>query len=236
MLQSLWPWIHINILVVAMARCHGVGGWVGRVAGDELSIEYCIQPMGLWELRTVVDIGSWASLCAPSPLLPSCFWHDSDPERGAVCCGSHLHTCHEKTAVGRHNIISAAEREGKACRAPQPLLFTLPKSSTPGHRHNGQTFFYDKNIQKLPSHTTMWVCHCMACETRSGEKLQASRSAERKFYTPGWICHGGCSLPTAVYKAALMLELCAFRKAAAQQPWRDLLFFFRGNVRKLNLV
>lgn len=150
MLQSLWPWIHVNILLVAKARCRGVGGWVGRVGGDELSIEYCIQLLGLWELweaMPVVDIGSWASLCAPSPLLPSCFWHDSDPEPGAVCCGSHLHTCHEKTAVVRHNIISAAEREGKACRALQPLLFTLPKSSTSGHRHNGQTFFfYDKDM------------------------------------------------------------------------------------------
>lgn len=154
MLQSLWPRTHVNILLVAVARCRGVGGWGGR-RGDELSIEYCIQLWELWELREampVVDIGSWASLCAPSTLLPSCFWHYSDPGPGAVCCGSHLHTCHEKTAVVRHNIISAAEREGKACRALQPLLFTLPKSSTLGHRHNGQTFFffYDKDVQKLP--------------------------------------------------------------------------------------
>lgn len=126
--------------------------------GDPLSIEYCVRPWELWELREavpVVDIGSWALLCAPSPLLPSCFWHYSDPEPGAVCCGSHLHTCHEKAAVVRHNIISAAEREGKACRRGlQPLLFTLPKSSTWGHRHNGQTFFFffhnDKDMQKLP--------------------------------------------------------------------------------------
>lgn len=28
-----------------------------------------------------VDIHFSASLCAPSPLLPSCFWHSSDPGR-----------------------------------------------------------------------------------------------------------------------------------------------------------
>lgn len=145
MLPSLWPPTHINILLVAVARCRGVGGWEGWQGGGELSIEYCIQLWELGELREavpVVDIGSRSLLCAPSTLLPSCFWQDSDPGPGAVCCGSHLHTCHEKTAVVRHNIISAAEREGKACRALQPPLFTLPKSSTLGHRHNGQTFFF----------------------------------------------------------------------------------------------
>lgn len=43
----------------------------------------------------------------------------------AVCCGSHLHTCHEETAVARHNIISAAEREGKACIAVTRSVYPL---------------------------------------------------------------------------------------------------------------
>lgn len=78
-----------------------------------------------------------------------------------VCCGSYLHTCHEETAVARHNIISAAEREGKAC-IDVPPLFTLPKSSAPGHLYNGRTFFYDKDVQKLPppSKAPMaWTCN-----------------------------------------------------------------------------
>lgn len=65
----------------------------------------------------------------------------------AVCCGSHLHTCHKKTAVVRHNIISAAERKGKACIVP-PCLLSLRvqlQGICTMDKH-----FYDKDVQKLP--------------------------------------------------------------------------------------
>ncbi len=89
----------------------------GQVLRGNSQLNIVSSFLGAQGAVSCVDIRFSASLCTPSPLLPSCFWHSSDPGPSAVCCGSHLHTCHEKTAVVRHNIISAAEREGKACVA-----------------------------------------------------------------------------------------------------------------------
>lgn len=98
----------------------------GQVLRGNSQLNIVSSFLGAQGAVSCVDFGFSASLCAPSPLLPSCFWHSSDPGLGAVCCGSHSHTCHEKTAVDRHNIISAAEREGKACIAgPPPSVYSL---------------------------------------------------------------------------------------------------------------
>ena len=98
--------------------------WWPGVEG-KFSIEYCIQLSGgFWELYIVwifISPPRYAPVSSPSVL----FLAFLRSEASAVCCGSDLHTCHEKTAVARHNIISAAEREGKACIAvPPPSVYS----------------------------------------------------------------------------------------------------------------
>lgn len=97
--------------------------WWPGVEG-KLSIEYCIQLSG--SPGSCILCGySFLRLAMRSVSSPSVLFLAllrSGP--GAVCCGSHLHTCHEKTAVVRHNIISAAEREGKACVAVPPSVYS----------------------------------------------------------------------------------------------------------------
>lgn len=141
MSQAVWLWrrTHINILLMLVARC-----WAKNSQSNIVS-----SFLGVWEAVFCVDIRFPASLCAPSPLLPSCFWHCSDPRPSAVCCGSHLHTCHEKTAVARHNIISAAEREGKACVAVPPSVYS-PSEFNSGASVQWTNIFMIKTCKSWP--------------------------------------------------------------------------------------
>lgn len=94
--------------------------WWPGVEG-KLSIEYCIQLSG--SLGSCVLCGysfprlAMRSVSSPSVLFLALL-------RSGPSCGSHLHTCHEKAAVVRHNIISAAEREGKACVAVPSSVYS----------------------------------------------------------------------------------------------------------------
>lgn len=143
----------------------------------KFSIEYCIQLSGSSGSCILCGYSFLRLAMRPvsSPSVLFLAFLRSGPS--AVCCGSLLHTCHEKTAVARHNIISAAEREGKACEAIPLPLFTLPKSSTPGHLYNGQTFFTIKTCK------TCRPLHVRRRVTQPRGNLWESRSAERKFYT-----------------------------------------------------
>lgn len=135
------------------------------------------------ELYLVWIFVSLPCYAPPSPLLPSCFWHPSDSGPSAVCCGSHLHTCHGETAVVQHNIISAAEREGKACEAIPSSVYSAWEFSS-GASVQWTNIFYDKDVQKLPP-TPHPPPHALTPRhvTRSWLNLWESRGAERKFYT-----------------------------------------------------
>lgn len=90
----------------------------------KFSIEYCIQLSGSSGSCILCGYSFLRLAMRPvsSPSVLFLAFLRSGPS--AVCCGSHLHTCHEKTAVVRHNIISAAEREGKACVAVPPSVYS----------------------------------------------------------------------------------------------------------------
>lgn len=104
---------HINILLMLVARCWGeILNWILYPAFWELGELYIV-----W---IFISPPRYAPVSSPSVLFLA--FLRSEPS--AVCCGSHLHTCHEKTAVVRHNIISAAEREGKACIAVPPSVYS----------------------------------------------------------------------------------------------------------------
>lgn len=83
----------------------------------KFSIEYCIQLSGSSGSCILYGYSFLRLAMHPvsSPSVLFLAFLRSGPS--AVCCGSHLHTCYEETAVVQHNIISAAEREGKACEA-----------------------------------------------------------------------------------------------------------------------
>lgn len=195
------------------------GGWVWRVAGDGLSIEYCVQLLGLWELREAVPV---VDILVPGPryalrLLSFRLVFGTTVIRSRVQSAV-APTCTPATRKqlwsGITSLAQLKEKE-RLAEPFSPFCLLSQRVQLQGIGTMDKLFFYDKDMQKLPSHPIMWVCQRMGRETRSGEKLRLSWSAERKFYTPGWICHWGCSLPTAVYKEALTLELCAFIKKAA---------------------
>lgn len=194
--------------------------WWPGVEG-KLSIEYCIQLSGSsGRPVSCVDIRSSASLCAPSPLLPSCFWHYSDPGLSAVCCGSHLHTCHEKTAVVQHNIISAAEREGKACLAVPPSVYS-PKEFNCGASVQWTNIFYDKDVQKLPPFEFLTARTCNTI-TR---KAMGEPGCWKKILYPGMNMSLGVFTAHSCTQDGVNGNLCAFIKKTAPRPWRE---FFEG--------
>lgn len=118
--------------------------WPG--AEGKLSIQYCIQLFG----HSGEGVGWWggvasftenyfcASLCAPSPLLPSCFWHGLDPGRHRP----RLPLAHlprgEQLWSGTTSLVWLKEKEKPAW--PSSPLFTLPTGSNTGRLCNGQAF------------------------------------------------------------------------------------------------
>lgn len=56
----------------------------GQVLRESSQLNIVSSFLGVWGAASCVDIRFPASLCVPSPLLPSCFWHYSDPGRAVA--------------------------------------------------------------------------------------------------------------------------------------------------------
>lgn len=151
--------------------------WWPGVEG-KFSIEYCIQLSG--SLGSCILCGySFLHLAMrPSLLLPSCFWHSSDPSRVQSAVAP---TCTPATKKqlwsGTTSLVQLKEKERPA--QPFPPLFTLPQSSTPGHLYNGQTFLRQRHAKVAPLNVLLRLRRV----TRSLRNLWEIRGAKRKFYT-----------------------------------------------------
>lgn len=121
--MGLWPGTHINILVMLVARCCGGGGSQLNIVFNSLVAQ---GGGGVLYLELFLCLAV-RSVSSPSVLVLA------GPRSGPAQADAPARTPAtgrgggDGTAVVRHNIISTAEREGKACVAmPPPLLFTPP--------------------------------------------------------------------------------------------------------------
>lgn len=121
---GLWRGTHINIALMAAARCLGRGGREGGMP----------YPAS-WELGGAVSCGYWFLRLAMRPVSAASVLFLAFLRSGpsAVGCVSHSQHLPRRNSCGPvHNIISAAEREGKAWPA-------VPRSSVcpPGEFNSG---------------------------------------------------------------------------------------------------
>lgn len=172
---------------------------------SQLNIVFSFWPLG--GVASFTENYFCASLCAPSPLLPSCFWHGLDPGRHRPRLPL-AHLPRGGTAVVRHNIISVAEREGKACVAVLPSVYA-PR----GFKHRAPvqrtSIFMIKTCKSCPPPPSFY---CQGMKRDHTETLWQSGHTQSK-----WGVDVGYSDPTA----GQLTPLCrpSYRYATMTDFW-----------------
>lgn len=115
--------------------------------------------VGAWGAVSCVDIRFTASLCTLSPLLPSCFWHSSDPGRVQSAVAPTCTPAMKKQLwPGTTSLVQLKEKERPAQTSPLYLLSL--RVQLQGICTTGEHFFMIKMCKSCPPlPKLLWLGH-----------------------------------------------------------------------------
>lgn len=166
MLRNLWPRTHVNILLVAVARCRGVGGWGGRWGGGNSQLNIVSssgscgssgRPCLLWILvpgpRYALRLLSFRLAFGTTPIR--------DRVQSAVA-PTYTPATKKQLWSGITSLAQLKEKERLAEPfSPFCLISQRVQLWAIGTMDKLFFFFNDKDMKKLPPALPMRVCHCM---------------------------------------------------------------------------